>query len=102
MQVEVLRDIPRWYSKHQNIDYDVIVVEVCDMTLDYASHVFDLDMVLVTNIGYDHMDYHGTLENYRRSVCKFLKGKKQAVLNENDVMLINCADCADETFFFGS
>jgi UDP-N-acetylmuramoylalanine--D-glutamate ligase len=82
--------------------YDVMVVEVCDMTLDYASHVFDLDMVLVTNIGYDHMDYHGSLENYVRSVCKFLKNKKQAVLNEKDVMLINCADCADETFFYGS
>ena len=82
--------------------YDVIIVEICDMTLDYASHVFDLDMVLVTNIGYDHMDFHGTIENYRRSVCKFLKGKKQAVLNENDSMLVGCADCADETFFFGS
>jgi UDP-N-acetylmuramoylalanine--D-glutamate ligase len=86
-------------SKHQ---YDIIVVEICDMTLDYASHVFDLDMVLVTNIGYDHMDFHGTLENYRRSVCKFLKGKKQAVLNEKDSMLVGCANCADETFFYGS
>ena len=83
-------------------DYDIIIVEVCDMTLDYASQVFDLDMVLVTNIGYDHMDFHGSLENYERSICKFLNGKKLAVLNEKDDMLVSCVDCADETFLFGS
>ncbi|MBZ2165547.1 Mur ligase family protein [Methanobacterium spitsbergense] len=82
-------------------EYDIILVEVCDMTLDFASHVFDFDMVLVTNMGSDHMDHHLTLENYRKSVCKFLNGKKQAFLNENDILLKSCADCANETFFFG-
>ena len=47
------------------------------------------------------MDHHLTLENYRKSVCKFLNGKKQAFLNENDILLKSCADCANETFFFG-
>lgn len=82
--------------------YDIMVVEVCDMTLDYASHVFDFDMVLVTNLGHDHMKFHGTLENYRRSVCRFLKGKKEAILNENDVLLRSCVNCADKTFLFDS
>lgn len=81
--------------------YDVIIVEICDMTLDFASYVFDLDMVVVTNIGYDHMNFHGSLENYQRSVCKFLKHKKIAVLNEKDKLLTGCADCADKTFLFG-
>jgi UDP-N-acetylmuramoylalanine--D-glutamate ligase len=82
--------------------YDIMVVEVCDMTLDYVSHVFNLEMVIVTNLGLDHMDYHGSLENYLRSVCRFLKGKKEAILNEKDDLLVNCADCADKTYFFGS
>lgn len=82
--------------------YDIMVVEVCDMTLDFASYVFDFDMVLVTNLGYDHMNFHGSPENYRRSVCRFLKGKKMAILNEKDVLLSRCDGCADETFFFGS
>lgn len=83
-------------------NYDIIIVEICDMTLDYASNVFDLDMIIVTNIGYDHMDHHLSIDNYRKSVCEFLKGKKQAILNENDSQLIKCAECADETFFFNS
>ncbi|HEX7467089.1 MAG TPA: Mur ligase family protein [Methanobacterium sp.] len=83
-------------------EYDIMVVEVCDMTLDYTSYIFNFDMVLVTNIGSDHMDYHISLENYRKSVCRFLNGKKLAVLNENDGLLVKCADCADKTFFFGS
>ncbi len=82
--------------------YDVMIVEVCDMTLDFVSYVFNFDMVLVTNIGHDHMEYHISLENYCKSVCRFLKGKKQAILNENDNFLTKCTDCADNTFFFGS
>ena len=83
-------------------EYDVMIVEVCDMTLDYASYVFNIDMVIVTNIGYDHMGYHMSLENYRKSVCKFLKGKKQVILNGNDPLLIKCFKCGVKTFLFDS
>jgi UDP-N-acetylmuramoylalanine--D-glutamate ligase len=48
------------------------------------------------------MEYHISLENYCKSVCRFLKGKRQAILNENDNYLTKCADCADNTSFFGS
>jgi UDP-N-acetylmuramoylalanine--D-glutamate ligase len=81
-------------------EYDVMIVEVCDMTLDYASYVFNIDMVIVTNIGYDHMNYHMSLENYRKSVCKFLKGKKQVILNGKDPLLIKCSKCGVKTFLF--
>ena len=80
-------------------DYDVMVVEVCDMTLDFSRANFDFDVVVVTNIGSDHMDFHVSLENYCESVCRFLKGKK-AVLNGYDVNLKKLGDCADETLFF--
>jgi UDP-N-acetylmuramoylalanine--D-glutamate ligase len=82
--------------------YDVMIVEVCDMTLDYASYVFNIDMVIVTNIGYDHMDHHISLENYAKSVCKFLNGKKQVILNGKDPLLMKCVNCADKTFLFDS
>lgn len=79
--------------------YDVMVVEVCDMTLDFSRATFNLDVVVVTNVGTDHMDFHVSLENYCESVCRFLKDKK-AVLNGYDVNLRNLGDCADETLFF--
>ncbi|UTB31630.1 MAG: Mur ligase family protein [Methanobacterium sp. ERen5] len=71
-------------------DYDVMIVEVCDMTLDFASRIFDFDMVLVTNMGYDHMEHHQSMENYRSSVDKFLEDVDQVVLNGNDPMLKGC------------
>ena len=85
-----------------NADYDLMLVEVCDMTLDFASHIFDFDMVLVTNIGFDHMEFHLSIENYLKSICRFLKGKKQVILNGKDPLLVRCKDCAEQTYFFDS
>lgn len=82
--------------------YDIMVVEVCDMTLEFASYVFDFDIVVVTNLGNDHMSYHGSMEGYAGSICRFLKNKKEAVLNSNDKFLSKYSKCADKTFFFGS
>jgi UDP-N-acetylmuramoylalanine--D-glutamate ligase len=79
--------------------YDVIIVEVCDMTLDFCDQNFDFDVAVVTNIGHDHMDFHKSLENYSASICRFLNGKK-AILNENNEFLLDLEDCGSETFFF--
>ncbi|MTK64065.1 MAG: UDP-N-acetylmuramoyl-L-alanine--D-glutamate ligase [Methanobacterium sp.] len=79
-------------------DYDVIIVEVCDMTLDFASRIFDFNMVLVTNIGFDHMEHHQSMENYQSSVEKFLSDVDEAVLNGNDPLLIGCE--SKNTHFF--
>lgn len=59
----------------QNGDYDILLVEVCDMTLDFANYCFDFDMVGLTNIGNDHMDVHKTIANYKNSLVRFFSGK---------------------------
>ena len=60
----------------ENGDYDVILVEVCDMTLDFCSYAFDFDIVGLTNIGNDHMDVHKTIANYKDSLIRFFTGKE--------------------------
>lgn len=55
--------------------YDVLLVEVCDMTLDFCNYCFDFDMIGLTNIGNDHMDVHKTIANYKDSLVKFFSGK---------------------------
>lgn len=82
-----------------NHEYDFLVVEVCDMTLEFCTYSFDLDLVVVTNIGQDHLDVHNSLENYRRSLSKFLEGKI-AILNENDELIEQAANDADKVYFF--
>ncbi len=80
---------------------DVIVVEVCDMTLDFCSYAFDFDLVVVTNMGMDHMDFHHSIENYEASLGKFLSGKI-AVLNKKDEILSRMGNYPLQTFFYGN
>lgn len=80
-------------------DYDYMVIEVCDMTLAFCQYVFDIDVVVVTNIGYDHMDVHGSIEHYTEEVGEFIKDKV-AVLNENDKNLIKIIGKSSETLLF--
>lgn len=56
-------------------DWDILLVEVCDMTLDFAKYCFDFDMIGLTNIGNDHMDVHKTIANYKNSLVRFFKDK---------------------------
>lgn len=58
-----------------NGNYDILLVEVCDMTLDFCNHCFDFDMVGLTNIGNDHMDVHKTIANYKDTLVRFFENK---------------------------
>ena len=60
----------------ENGDYDIILVEVCDMTLDFCNYAFDFDMIGLTNIGNDHMDVHKTIANYKDSLVRFFTDKE--------------------------
>lgn len=56
-------------------DYDILLVEVCDMTLDFCKHCFDFDYIGLTNIGNDHMNVHKTIANYKDTLVRFFEGK---------------------------
>lgn len=79
--------------------YDFMVIEVCDMTLAFCDYVFDIDLVVATNIGYDHMDVHESLENYAEEVGQFITNKV-AVLNKNDSNLLKIVDRSNKTLLF--
>jgi len=80
-------------------DYDVLLVEICDMTLDFCNYNFDFDLVIVTNIGRDHLEVHQSMENYLKSLQKFVTGKK-VVLNQKMKNLDMLSEAAKETHFF--
>ncbi len=80
-------------------EYDYMIIEVCDMTLDFCSYVFDIDMVVVTNIGYDHMDIHGSIEEYTEEIGEFIKDKP-AILNKNDENLLKVKNKSSNPLLF--
>jgi len=63
--------------------YDIIIVEICDMTLEFADQCFNPNLIILTNIGRDHMNHHKTIKNYKKSLEKFIKNKK-VLLNQED------------------
>lgn len=65
-----------------NGDYDVLLVEVCDMTVGFCSYCFDFDLIALTNMGNDHMNVHGSIEGYKNSLKGFFKDKT-IFINEN-------------------
>lgn len=82
-----------------SMDYDILLVEVCDMTLDFCKDNFDFDLVVVTNVGRDHLEFHQSLENYLKSLGKFVEGKR-VVLNQETENLGYFKGKADEIHFF--
>ena len=63
-------------------DYDVLLVEVCDMTVGFCNHCFDFDLIALTNMGNDHMNVHGSMEGYKNSLKEFFT-RKTIFINEN-------------------
>jgi UDP-N-acetylmuramoylalanine--D-glutamate ligase len=80
-------------------DYDVLLVEICDMTLDYCNDNFDFDLVVVTNVGRDHLEFHRSMKNYLKSLGEFIQGKK-VVINHETEKFGHFNEKADETHFF--
>lgn len=65
-------------------DYDMLLVEVCDMTLDFCQNAFNFDLIVVTNIGRDHLEFHKSFENYTESLKKFVMGKTIVLNPKNE------------------
>lgn len=63
-------------------EYDVLLIEVCDMTVGFCRYCFDFDIIALTNMGNDHMDVHGSMEGYKDSLKEFFKDKT-IFLNKN-------------------
>lgn len=65
-------------------EYDVLLVEVCDMTVGFCSHCFDFDLIALTNMGNDHMNVHGSMEGYKNSLKGFFKDKTIFINNNQE------------------
>jgi len=79
--------------------YDVILVEVCDMTLDFCQNTFDFDLIVLTNIGRDHLEFHESFENYAESLKNFVKRKTVVLNRKNEVFGHTIEEIADVNYF---
>lgn len=83
----------------ENKDYDVLVVEMCDMTLNFCQGSFDLDLVVVTNQGNDHLDIHQSQNNYLNLIREFIMDK-ETILNPYDPLLVELGKSSSKVHYF--
>ncbi len=65
--------------------YTHVVLEVTSHGLDqHRCWGIQFKYGLITNLAHEHLDYHGTLENYHQAKLKLVKNSYLAVLNQDD------------------
>ena len=79
--------------------YDIQLVEVCDMTLDFCQNAFDFDLIVVTNIGRDHLEVHESMEKYTESLKNFVNGKKVVLNQKNEDFGRSIEKTSDVNYF---
>lgn len=85
--------LQRLFGEMKSAGCDSVVMEVSSHALDLDRvHGVPFDVAVFTNLSHDHLDFHGTMENYFRAKLKLFTGLKYvkgrpapyAVLNGDD------------------
>ncbi len=108
------REIAAGHTTPDSYDLQQMFAQMADAGCDYAvmeisSHALDqgrvegctFDAGIFTNLTQDHLDYHGTMENYAAAKRRLFSLCRLAVLNKDDTwhetMVAGC-DCPKITF----
>lgn len=81
---------------------DVMVMELSSFQLEYT-HTFKPKIAIITNITSDHIDWHGSFENYVRAKYKIfanLDKNDSLILNGEDERLAKIKDLNCKTYYF--
>jgi UDP-N-acetylmuramoyl-L-alanyl-D-glutamate--2,6-diaminopimelate ligase len=69
--------------KEQGAEY--LVLEVTSHALsEYRTLNIPFQIAVFTNLTHEHLDYHGTIDNYRKAKGKLFKKAKFSILNADD------------------
>lgn len=78
-------DLYKLFREMAESDVDSVVMEVSSHSLDLKRIAgCNYDIGIFTNLTQDHLDYHGTIDNYRSSKAKLFNQSKVAVINIDD------------------
>lgn len=79
------RDVQKYARMARNYGDGYLVLEVTSHALDqFRFWGIKFNMGVVTNITHDHLDYHGSWENYFQTKARLIKDVKIAVLNRDE------------------
>lgn len=78
-------DLQKYFKKAKKAQTEYLVLEVTSNALDQFRVLgVKFDIGVITNITHDHLDYHGTWENYFKAKAKLIRNSKVAVINRDE------------------
>lgn len=77
--------VQNYLSQAAKSGSEYFVLEATSHGLDQNRLTFvDFKVAVLTNITHEHLDYHGTFENYRKAKLKLFKNVQVSVINADD------------------
>jgi UDP-N-acetylmuramoyl-L-alanyl-D-glutamate--2,6-diaminopimelate ligase len=86
--------VQRFVAQAVKANCEYLVLETSSHSLDqFRTWGITYDTAVITNVTREHLDYHKTIEEYRRAKLKLFKNTKNAIINldmENPETFLNC------------
>lgn len=79
--------VQNFFSRAKNADVDFVILEVTSHAIDQDRIIgVPIEIAAITNLTQDHLDYHGTMQEYARVKSILLRnyGAKWSILNADD------------------
>ncbi|MCL1859861.1 MAG: UDP-N-acetylmuramoyl-L-alanyl-D-glutamate--2,6-diaminopimelate ligase [Oscillospiraceae bacterium] len=97
-------EIARLFSVAGNAGIDYVVMEISShsLELDKIAGLGIIDIGIFTNLTQDHLDFHGSMENYKRAKAKLFRMCKTGILNADDEATRDIIDLsASKNYLYG-
>ncbi len=91
-------DLQHIFLQMLNKHVDYVVMEVSSHALaENRISGIEFDTAIFTNLTQDHLDFHGTMENYLKAKCKLFDAVSRSGQKQNKNAVINADDESAET-----
>jgi len=91
-------------ARDEGVEYAVMEVSSHALALEKTAGIGSFEIGVFTNLTQDHLDFHGTMENYRNAKAKLFKKCKIGILNSDDEaswVMLKSADKQMKPYFYG-
>ena len=84
------------------VEYAVMEVSSHALALDKTAGLGEFEIGVFTNLTQDHLDFHGTMENYRKAKAELFKKSKIALLNADDEASFSMLNRSIKNYNYGT
>jgi UDP-N-acetylmuramoyl-L-alanyl-D-glutamate--2,6-diaminopimelate ligase len=91
-------------AKEAGTEYAVMEISSHSLELDKVAGLGIIDVGIFTNLTQDHLDFHGTMENYKKAKAKLFKMCRIGIINADDGAAYDMTESSEtvsENYLYG-